>query len=79
MNVCFSYHRIFQLEKFNKIEDRNESIDESSFDNLWYTTHSLFDRLTVDDILKYTPDTNEVIEECYLRSTEKDKISSRYY
>ena len=76
MNVCFDFYRIFLYEKYN--HDTSQIFAYNVTDKLseWESNHKLFDNLTVDEVLKYSPSIDETIEDCALRNVTPGEVVS---
>lgn len=77
MNVCFPYYRIFLYKKYNLDTNQNISISKyNGAQSQWESAVKFFDNLTVDEILKYSPNIDETIQDCYLRNVTPGEIIS---
>lgn len=56
------------MNDFNRDKNKDEYLNDSSVDAVWDSSHDVFDRLTVDDIMNYTPSISELIYDCNLRN-----------
>ena len=73
LNTCFFYFEIFRFDQYD--EETGIEMNDASPTSNWKLGQELMVNMTIDQLIHFTPGTDEMINGCKLRNVSKEKLS----
>lgn len=80
LNICFDFHKIFDIQKYFKLyPSLNTSFEDANNQKNWDAIYRLRDKVSVDDIISYTVSISDAISYCMLRNASNISTVNYFY